>query len=28
MDEVQYDDVVPALKALAKKWLEIQVVGG
>jgi endonuclease III-like uncharacterized protein len=26
MDEVQYDDVIPALKALAKQWLEIQVV--
>ncbi|KAG0212393.1 Centromere/kinetochore protein zw10 [Mortierella sp. GBA30] len=25
MDEVQYDDVVPALKALARKWLGIQV---
>ncbi|KAF8938445.1 Centromere/kinetochore protein zw10 [Dissophora ornata] len=25
MDEVQYDDVIPALKALAKKWLDIQV---
>ncbi|KAG0233219.1 Centromere/kinetochore protein zw10 [Mortierella sp. GBA43] len=25
MDEVQYDDVIPALKALAKQWLEIQV---
>ncbi|KAG0279470.1 Centromere/kinetochore protein zw10 [Linnemannia exigua] len=25
MDEVQYDDIIPALKALAKKWLDIQV---
>ncbi|KAG0306340.1 Centromere/kinetochore protein zw10 [Dissophora globulifera] len=25
MDEVQYDDVIPALKELAKKWLDIQV---
>jgi len=26
MDEVQYDDVIPALKALAKQWLDMQVV--
>lgn len=26
MDEVQYDDSIPALKTLAKKWLDIQVV--
>ncbi|KAF9107846.1 Centromere/kinetochore protein zw10 [Mortierella sp. AM989] len=25
MDEVQYDDVIPSLKELAKKWLDIQV---
>ncbi|KAK3817203.1 MAG: Centromere/kinetochore Zw10-domain-containing protein [Benniella sp.] len=25
MDEVQYDDVIPALKALAKQWLDMQV---
>ncbi|KAF9908592.1 Centromere/kinetochore protein zw10 [Linnemannia zychae] len=25
MDEVQYDDVIPALRTLAKKWLDIQV---
>ncbi|KAF9086758.1 Centromere/kinetochore protein zw10 [Mortierella sp. AD031] len=25
MDEVQYDDAIPALKTLAKKWLDIQV---
>ncbi|KAG0065259.1 Centromere/kinetochore protein zw10 [Linnemannia elongata] len=25
MDEVQYDDSIPALKTLAKKWLDIQV---
>ncbi|KAG0052997.1 Centromere/kinetochore protein zw10 [Gryganskiella cystojenkinii] len=25
MDEVQYDDVIPALKTLANKWLDIQV---
>ncbi|KAG0366214.1 Centromere/kinetochore protein zw10 [Gamsiella multidivaricata] len=25
MDEVQYDDVIPALKELAKKWLDIQM---
>ena len=26
MEDVQYDDVIPALKALAKKWLGVQVV--
>lgn len=26
MDEVLYDDAIPPLKALAKKWLDIQVV--
>lgn len=26
MDEVLYDDAIPQLKALAKKWLDIQVV--
>lgn len=26
MDEVQYDDSIPALKALGRKWLDIQVV--
>ncbi|KAF9134647.1 Centromere/kinetochore protein zw10 [Mortierella sp. GBA39] len=25
MDEVQYDDSIPALKTLARKWLDIQV---
>ncbi|KAG0251028.1 Centromere/kinetochore protein zw10 [Mortierella polycephala] len=25
MEDVQYDDVIPALKALAKKWLGVQV---
>ncbi|KAG0379268.1 Centromere/kinetochore protein zw10 [Mortierella sp. AD032] len=25
MDEVQYDEIIPALKTLAKKWLDIQV---
>ncbi|KAF9918072.1 Centromere/kinetochore protein zw10 [Lobosporangium transversale] len=25
LDEVQYDDVIPGLKDLAKKWLDIQV---
>lgn len=26
MDEVQYDDSIPALKSLARKWLDTQVV--
>lgn len=26
LDDVQYDDVAPALKVLARKWLELQVV--
>ncbi|KAF9437148.1 Centromere/kinetochore protein zw10 [Entomortierella beljakovae] len=25
MDEIQYDDVIPSLKELAKKWLDVQV---
>ncbi|KAF9125270.1 actin organization and endocytosis protein [Mortierella sp. 14UC] len=25
MDEVQYDDIIPALRTLAKKWLDTQV---
>ncbi|GJJ70611.1 protein transport protein DSL1/ZW10 [Entomortierella parvispora] len=27
LDDVQYDDIAPALKALAERWLELQVRG-
>jgi hypothetical protein len=26
VDEVQYDDIIPTLRTLAKEWLKIQVV--